>query len=225
VKHVRVLYAAECPALGEPGILIRGMSGDDLFAATDPRLLAHDLMEHYCGPEAIGSTEDEFRALGTTWYARGAELGTYPLSYDVANVLADCVHKGCVDAPEHAPVEADGALLEIMWKARETARAEVEHQTYNRSECAESLWHMRRHAHSALNYMRAGYQHAENTYGSRYAASRLFHALSDATTEICKHAEEYSGMEWTITWDDDSIRTPAETVQLTESWEPDSEEE
>ena len=54
----------------------------------EPRLLAHDILEHIDGPAAIGPVEDELLAMGALAYVR-PEVVDHALKYDVSAVLAD----------------------------------------------------------------------------------------------------------------------------------------
>jgi hypothetical protein len=57
---------------GTLGWIWKGSPTDNrMYAATDGRLLAHDLIEHMHGVKHIGSASDEAIALGAVWYVRG----------------------------------------------------------------------------------------------------------------------------------------------------------
>ncbi len=73
MRHVR-LYADRCDLSGELGLYVRKLdrSGrDDMSAATDGLMIAHDLIEHQNGIAAIGTIPDELEALGAIWQTRG----------------------------------------------------------------------------------------------------------------------------------------------------------
>jgi len=69
-------------------VLVDGFRGDEFdtpYVIHEPRLLAHDILEHVSGPECIGPVYDELKAIGAVALVR-PELDN--LKYDVANVLA-----------------------------------------------------------------------------------------------------------------------------------------
>ena len=60
----------------------------DPWGIHEPRLLAHDILEHIDGPASIGPAEDELLALGAVAYVR-PEVADHALKYDIASILMD----------------------------------------------------------------------------------------------------------------------------------------
>ena len=57
---------------GTTGIVVEGMKRIQYpSAAQEGFLIAHDLLEHVNGIEAIGSVDDELEAMGGCWFVRG----------------------------------------------------------------------------------------------------------------------------------------------------------
>jgi hypothetical protein len=90
---IRTQYTVEvCEDNVNGGVCIALVDGyrDDWgpWGIHEPRLLAHDILEHLDGPAAIGPVTDELQALGAVAYVR-PEAVDYALKYDVLNVLTD----------------------------------------------------------------------------------------------------------------------------------------
>jgi hypothetical protein len=66
------LGVEQCDSTGELGFKIRGMkSTNGMFVGSSGLVVAHDIVEHVNGLEAIGTIGDELMALGGIWRCRG----------------------------------------------------------------------------------------------------------------------------------------------------------
>lgn len=131
--------------LGALGYVVRGMRRlDDFTTLSDGRGLAHDLLEHQSGVEAIGSVGDELVALGAVWWVRGqwgdlsrdgigsAYSPEESLAADVAHMFEQWDNVG-FDAPTprtRANGAYDAAVEAIIECARKEIRAEHENANY-----------------------------------------------------------------------------------------------
>ena len=71
-------------------MLVDGYDGGEFdrpYTIFEPRLLAHDILEHVPGPEHIGPVDDELQALGTVLRTRPEVSDS--LKYDVYSVCLD----------------------------------------------------------------------------------------------------------------------------------------
>lgn len=158
-----------------------------LDASRDGALLAHDLLEHVNGIEAIGTVHDELTALGAYWYVRGqhgqvnGEDRTIdpiePLSREVARQIGLCtpygarfskaaVWRAVSDAEREAPGPWDQALCRVANSAPGFSPVSKAFVTQR--------------ADDALHYMRRGARLASEKYGDAFGVNRLFWKISHA---------------------------------------------
>ena len=81
MKAIR-LFATSDDSCNSLGLAIKGMDiGDNIYAAREGFMIAHDLLDHQNGPANIGMIWDEFEALGALWYSRGQYMAKIIAGY------------------------------------------------------------------------------------------------------------------------------------------------
>ena len=179
-------------------ILATSNPHDELFADINGGLIAHDLLEHQNGIEAIGSIPDEIEAIGGIWQIRGRH--------------ADFCH----DEPhlERHWTPEQNTILNLPSLARDTAfggdwtprigqyntRPHFEDETFRdmlewvRSHCLAELeeptdLNLDAFLENALHLIRIGYRKAERRFGSNYKGLDQFRAIKEALKPHCHHLD------------------------------------
>jgi hypothetical protein len=203
-KNRLILEAFEDASTGVLGLGLADMPrNDDTNAASDGLLLAHDIVEHVNGPEAIGTIADELEALGAIWYVRGQHgelrrdlLGSsytveQNIAADVTRMFRDFFYGAplVTKPPRTRPTDADDAFRAIIAFAVHDAPGEVnDGDTHTPRQIAARL---RAYTRVCLPLMRTGYRKAERKYErhGRFFANNLFWAIERATDRYCKNPE------------------------------------
>lgn len=178
---------------------------------SDGRGLAHDILEHQHGVEAIGPVRDELIALGAVWWVRGQfnDIVRQPnINTSYNHMASDLVYMApsAVEwLPDLALTVAETKTLcqyidevptedinEILKEARHSIRAEyddlapVEVRTYLAA--AGELM--------GLGYLTAK---ARSLDGDAFRVNGLFWDIAEALSPIIARADEYEQFE--LTWD------------------------
>jgi hypothetical protein len=176
------------PLSEDGGIVLESSSG---------YLLAHDLVEHQNGPEAIGSVADELEALGGLWYTRGS--WGYPylseqhrsedlLRYELLNLFSDWLYK---DWGSPIPKLGRQYLREEM----EPIAASMSEEYFNElSSCAlRVVPHrkklVREFSKGSLRFLCSGAAKAHRRYGSQHTANNFFCLMVQAAKDILSEVE------------------------------------
>lgn len=204
------------------GLAIDGMKSF-LDPATDGGILAHDLLEHQNGVEAIGTVHDELMALGAYWYVRGQhgqinldvdfKSGTNPIdpmARECARQMSLTTVYGCgfgrntakwrsvTDEEREGPTQWDEALLNVQ----------AQMPMYFHGSRLELLPRL----DDALHYLRKGCRLADVRYGHKpWAANRTFWEIRAATNTYCASAR--TGEEFLLSYDTDSISAQCERTR------------
>lgn len=225
---------------GTTGLVVDGMStGNETDACTDGRLLAHDLIEHVNGVQAIGSIDDELEALGAIWYVRGqhddldrgphrnSRSGEENIAGDVTRMFADFFHGAHVtlSASRSRKLDNDAAeeaFAEIIRLASLTAPAEVSDNGDTLAAESEALERLAEYMRACLPRMRTGFRKARRMYEgrgrSRFAANSLFWEVADAVDNLLKQADIIEGAEYVLTY---GFAADGTTVaRWSDLWEP-----
>lgn len=209
---------------GEVGLALADMRiTHETNAATEGLLIAHDVVEHVNGADAIGSIDDELEALGAIWYVRGqysdlrrdgvgsAYTVHENIAADITRMFADFFHGAHVDlSPMRThPTDADDDFREIINLALADMRNEVRDAGTPEQELAERE---AEYIAVCLPRMRRGYRKARNKYDryGRFAANSLFWAIAGAVDRALKHHELFEGQEFTLHYD---VREGTATVE------------
>lgn len=196
---------------GTLGLGLKGMPRNyDTDAATDGLLIAHDLIEHPNGPEAIGTIDDELEALGGIWYARGqwSDLrrdnvrSRYSveenISSDVVRMFRDFFYGAHVDLSpiRSKTTPADHAFREIIEISLRDARKELDGDEDPKAVRRREREYFR----VCLPRMRRGWHKARRRFErhGRFAANSLFWEIAGAVERYAKHPEE--GYEYELTY-------------------------
>lgn len=222
MQTVKLVYRASRDPFSRDGLVAEGLRGF-LDPAGDGGLLAHDLLEHCNGIEAIGSVHDELMALGGYWYVRGQHDQVSeqyftsdpkdPLAREVARqvgLTTRASHRGFSsyaerklpelrlvpnDEVREAPGENDAALREIL--------ALADGHTFGFTA------YFKERSDDILHYMRKGYRLTAERFPDAKLANKLYWAIRDAAHGACVGARK--GVSYELHYGDGK----AELVQLT----------
>lgn len=176
----------------------------EMNAATEGLLIAHDLIEHVNGPEAIGTIDDELEALGAIWYVRGQHgelrrdrVGSASsieenIASDVVRMYRDIIAGGAESRFELGSLrgrecEVEQTLQDILGYAERDYLSEIDDDQKRE---ARKRWPGFRWW--ALVRMRAGYRKARRRWEARgrFAANTQFWAIVEAVEPYTKHSDE-----------------------------------
>lgn len=211
---------------GEIGLKLEGApASDEMFAAREGRLIAHDLLEHVNGPEVIGDIGDELEALGAIWYVRGrhsdlsrdgvgSAFGPHEnVASDVSEMAIKSISSGeMVTTPRTRAHEADDDFRDIIEHATKSAREEWRAQNDSEIDAGDLAHYMR----AALGRMRTGYRKAARKYAA-VNVNAAFWAIAGAVDKVTggrvrypyertTGAELYEGAQFELTYNWDTGR-------------------
>ncbi len=214
-----ILEAARDSETGTMGLVLAGQRNDgSTNTAAEGLLIAHDLIEHQNGSDAIGSIDDELEALGAIWYVRGqhgelqramANEPQRPASFytieqniaaDITRMFRDCTEGGAhLDwsgvRALHAVLD-DDHLQAILDAADDSWRGEFQGPDY----AAQHKQQWLEYRDIALYRMRRGYTKARRRWEARYGrfgANNVFWAIAEAVHPHAKHCE-YEGQQFIL---------------------------
>lgn len=212
MKRVR-LVTKEDPETGSMGLVLKGLHiSDQPFVATDGLQIAHDLLEHQNGQDAIGGIADEMQALGAIWYVRG-QFGAlrldgagsrYSVEENIASDFVRMFRDHCYGQPlelatprvhrcNNIAEAAFGAILDCVKRDALSEIDAEDHKAAHRQ--------LRPYLHAALRHMRAGYRKAARRFkGDAQATNNLFWSIAKAIDPYAKHPE-YEGQEFELSYD------------------------
>lgn len=206
-----ILEAFRDESTGELGLGVKGMPRDETTnAAADGLTIAHDLIEHVNGPQAIGTIDDELEALGAIWYVRGqhGELrrdrvgSVYTIEQNLANDVTRMFRDHVAGdqyvsyrVPRSRPCDADDDLIRILEAGDESYRGEFNED--EREGLAEK-WAAYRAV--ALVRMRAGWRKAYRKWErlGRFAANNRFWEIAEAVDSGAK--PQYEGQQFRLSY-------------------------
>lgn len=203
-----ILEVKEDPNLGEIGFALQGLDDERVQFSTDGYLVAHDIMEHLNGAEAIGGSAEELEALGAVWWLRGS-LGRFRrddysyhstedgIAHDIVAVFGDAARGVYWMNDEDPSITLDDLLEKPVPSTRPTGLDvdDLFHQDFTRHlvrsckneiegdiEVSDMLiWHF---VNAAEHFMRVGERHARRRYGpgNRLSAHETFMNLAEKIT-------------------------------------------
>lgn len=220
ISFTEYLVARTDAQTGELGWMFKKIPvNDDLFmSSVDPVLLAHDLLEHVNGLEAIGSIDDEFQALGGTYYVRGfmgelrrdgagsAHTFEQNIASDIIRMFRELTIADFTFFDERQleglECEIDDEIDEVLQHARESIQDEFNDEEEFLEFLEESPFDsVEEYLRQAKLYMTMGFLKAEARYGhDRWAANNLFWNMHDAI----RGEPDYEGQEFVLTIDGES---------------------
>lgn len=207
MRHVRLVSFYDEPT-GELGLGVKGTKGDGIFSAREGGLIAHDILEHQNGIDAIGCAGDELEAMGGIWQVRGRHgslfnEGRYwrciyeSIAGDVLNIAMDWRN---MESPawyprigryRTKPHDYDDEFKEILDKARPMIEREMRDDEYD--------FPMEAFMDNALHLMRMGFNKAKRRFGMGWEGSELFVAIRDAVQPHMKWVE-MEGQEYILSY-------------------------
>lgn len=183
-------------------------------AAYDGRLVAHDVLEHQNGPEAVGGIADEIEALGGAYFIRGVTgrldsrfVGAVEsLAFDVGRMFSLDWYGDLMAADSVANVatDEDEALRHIAARSLKAWADEGFHDAGEDEDSGPRLSDARR----AYRLLKQGYAKAYAAWhGDSHAALAQFDAIADAVDAV-RHrlTEENEGLTATLTYGDGAAR-------------------
>jgi hypothetical protein len=190
---------------GELGLYVSGMStseSDDIsFDTGDGFLLAHDIVEHVNGIQAVGSVGDELMALGALWYVRGdwgwpfretsgsPELGQ---ASDISSMYRDWLYKGWgMPTPKLGRSVFRGAFIAMLKLFPEY----LEHGMETDRESARQEF-----SKIALRFLCRGASKAHRKYGSVRTANEFFFLVQQQIKNALAPDMHYAGQEWRLSY-------------------------
>jgi len=212
-----ILVSGKDDETGTLGLMIKGTQfNQNMFAASEGSLIAHDLIEHQNGSDQIGSIDDELEALGGIWYVRGqhGELqrngySNYTpeqnIAYDITRMFRDYFYGQYVNMNFNKgknPVTDDESLKEIISQAKfQESEFDQDNDDLDGIEIK-----FKEFLKIALQRMRIGYSKARRKYErkGRFVANNIFWNISDAVQKYCK--PEYEGIEFKLSYNKDIAR-------------------
>lgn len=188
MRKIARLVCVEDQNLGRHGLIIQG-SSPELFAATSPTLLVHDLIEHQNGPTAIGTVWDEFEALGGAWATRGVwgdGVTDKGIESDLDSIWEDW--QG-LDFPPLPRINFVGENEDITCIVREFTPYGFESEQIQLLENFKFL---------AESYMQRGFHRCMKRFavGGRFGPSNLWHELTEALEPAMR--DLYIGQRFTL---------------------------
>jgi hypothetical protein len=193
-------------ALGELGMILKDINMFNTpMVSHEGLLIAHDLLEHQNGLQAIGSIDDEIEALGGCWFVRG-ETGVLrqgshygpeeSLSSDIMN-LGTYFCRGInfkTPVPNTYRCEVDDNLQEIVELGIKSLKSELSYSDdkldYDRINLFKS---------ACLHYLRAGYRKAKRKHKSTYQVNNIFNNIARTVDESVQI--DYEGQEYILHYD------------------------
>lgn len=212
------LVAHTCEESGVTGLVLARMNqavfqDGDIFVMSDSIGVAHDIVEHPNGIEAIGTVEDEFEALGAIWYTRGRHSdlrrdGTGSMYSPEHHLAADLCRMAVYDyreVPDQPEGDHEEALECIIEEARDMIRGEYQPLSdYNID--------LEHYLHNALQGMRLGVVKQAQRY-PEYTGNNKFWNIADAV-EPWFNRIEWDGQEFMLT-----INNETQDVRVCEHYE------
>lgn len=212
-----ILTAREDYEFGGIGLHIEGMKKEGTNPATEGLQIAHDLIEHVNGLDAIGDICDELEALGAIWFVRGqwgdirrnsnsTATAYEDIASDIVRMFADFFHGAHVDltVPRTQACVADDDFREIIRIALEQTDYELgpDYDQHAKKREAEYMA-------VCLPRMRRGYRKARNKYGKGLmAANSLFWVVANEVDKLMPKRKFYqsastgleAGQQWKLTY-------------------------
>lgn len=211
-----ILEAFRDDNTGEVGLGFAGVARhDEMNAASEGLLIAHDLIEHVNGLAAIGGIDDELEALGGIWYVRGqhGELrrgfdraSIYSIAEniagDVTRMFRDWVYQDCPQMKYLPVTRAVTAEQDIADTLEASDESYLDNFDDDQKAEARSKWPAYRA--EALVRMRAGYSKARRKWErhGRYAANTQFWAIAKAVDDAIKFGDMFEGSRFTLRYGD-----------------------
>lgn len=191
------LKAIEDPIYGEVGLVVEGTQigiNSTVNTATSGELIAHDILEHQNGVEAIGSLDDELEAFGALWFNRGStgqlreNMSFIPcdeaLAIEVSEMGMKYLYRG-FETPIPKTLSYTDHEADLEWisnRAFEFAVQDLREEDSGRSrkEIAHDLWALREYHRASLLYMCRGAYKAEKRFGTQHRCYSTFWAMAKA---------------------------------------------
>jgi len=168
-------------------------------------MIAHDIIEHQNGLQAIGPIWDELEALGGVWHTRG-RWGDFDNSYhksekhiasDITRMARDLSFLYFRDYEAMGPKPPathehyqDDSFHEILEIARRDIPRELDE---------DSKLDIDTYLAEALHRLRIGYRKATRRFGDRFQSNNQFHAIREAIEREAKSIN-YVGQRFRLGW-------------------------
>lgn len=191
----------------KPGFALFGAKRYEGFMADRTGdMLAHDIVEHQNGLNAIGPVWDELQAMGGVWHTRGrwGNIGSgrfsaeQNIASDIVNMAREVAHRTFRDFDAMGPRpkatrahDYDDTFREILEIAAKDIPGELE-------DCELSL-DVDQYLVEALHHMRTGYRKAERRFGDHFASANQYDAIKREAESAAKRID-YEGQLFRLGW-------------------------
>lgn len=211
MTHTVTLIVCEDEYDSEPGLAPKGMDTkfEGFMASRSGLLVAHDVLEHVNGVEAIGGVPDELEALGALWQVRGRHgdmldnrnsmwTAEQSVASDISRMArdltgADTYWPGATHIEPEPEHDFDDEFAVIITDARRQIIAELDEDEL-------SDFPMEAYLADAMHLLRRGFRKAEALYGDYFGGANIFIAVRDAVDRI-KREIQFEGQEFLLTID------------------------
>lgn len=193
-------------ATGLLGLVVKGLQEIQYpMVAIEGRQIAHDIIEHQNGIQAIGSIGDELIATGACWYVRGQHddimrpPGIHSAYTHIASDIANMGELYIHGVPLRVPVphtkkhNFDEDFRDCINQASPILREMIERKHVKTA---------REYLDCCLHYMRRGACMARKRfrkYGGAYGANNMFWNIARAVDDIVNDID-YVGQEFKLTY-------------------------
>ena len=187
------LTVSKCDNTGDIGLSINGLGKnytDEIFVASSGTLLAHDIVEHQNGINAIGSIDDELEALGAVWFTRGQfddmsrdGIGSSKNAYQ--NIAADIEEMFIKFTNKNESVNA--CPVTHNHNHDETFDIIINYFKEDVSNIADNVSMLATFTAIIKARLRIGYNKASRRFKTAIHANNLFWSIADAANEVIKH--------------------------------------
>ncbi|MCG7348844.1 hypothetical protein [Sphingomonas sp. ACRSK] len=211
------LVAVEDEYDSEPGLAPKGMDTkfEGFMAARSGFLVAHDVLEHLNGCEAIGGVPDELEALGALWQVRGrhgdmlnkdrfvgsAYTAEEHVAFDISRMATELTGEAYWPGSTHIEPEPEHLFDDEFRSILTYARRNIEREG-DATEIPEDF-DVDIYLEDALHLMRRGFRKAESLYGEGFGGHDLFIAVRNAVDRELARTSLYDGQEFTLTIGED----------------------
>jgi hypothetical protein len=218
MRHVRLVSFEDEPT-GSLGLIFKGCEGPSILSDSDGSLIAHDLVEHQNGINAIGCIADELQAIGAIWQVRARHgdmvdedrpWARWRAIHDsiAGNVLTcamDLGNEGQDWWPELGKYRTnrhdyDDDFLEILECAKPMIRAETRDN--------EDRFPMAAFMDNALHLLRIGFNKSRRRWGDDTLGVDTFRAVKRAINPHAKYLE-FPGQEFRLSYGNGEARCTA----------------
>lgn len=195
-KRKRVLLKTVEDSEGILGLVVEGMKLIEYpMAATEGRLIAHDIIEHVNGIKAIGSIDDELEALGGVWFTRGRfnDINRPSRTHDpITDLASDVSNLGLIycggvnfrkPTPRTRACDEDVSFEAIIHEGGKALRDEL---GFTDMDIGPRYYE---YMDACIHWMRRGYRKAVKKHGTGMRANAMFWNIAESVDKAIRNLE------------------------------------